>query len=73
VKWEERVRQRGTNIISSKIKKVIKGRLPNLNIVTQGGEKTGADVNNLPHIQKLVPKKDMYDPLKQKIFFKNAI
>jgi hypothetical protein len=52
VKWEDQVRQRGTNIIISKIKRVIKGQLPNINIITQGGAKTGADADNLPKIQK---------------------
>jgi hypothetical protein len=47
-KWEDRVRQRGTNLISSKIERVIRGQLTNLNIVTQGGAKTGADTDNLP-------------------------
>jgi hypothetical protein len=72
-KWEDRVCQQGNNLISSEIKRVIKGKLPNLNIVTRGGEKTGADADNFPQIQKEVPKEDMYDPLKHKLFFKNSI
>jgi hypothetical protein len=72
-KWEDWVRQRGTNLISSEIKIFIRGQLPNLNIVTQGGEKTGIDTDNLPHIQKATPKEDMNDPPKHKLFFKNSI
>jgi hypothetical protein len=63
-KWEDRVRQRGTNLISSEIRRVIRGYFPNLNIITRGGEKTGDDVDNLPQIQKATPKEDRYDPLK---------
>ena len=63
-KWEDRVRQRGTNLISLQIKRVIKGQFPNLNIVTRGGAKIGADVDTLPKIQKATPKEDMYDPLR---------
>jgi hypothetical protein len=72
-KWEDQVHQRGTNLISSEIKTVIRGQLPTLNIVTQGGEKTGVDVDNIPQIQKATPKEDIYDPLKQKLLFKNEI
>jgi hypothetical protein len=64
LKWEDWVHQRGTNLIILEIKRFIKGKLPKINIVTQGREKTDADVDNLPHIQKIVPKEDMYDPLK---------
>jgi hypothetical protein len=32
-----------------------------------------ADANNHPKIQKASCKDDMYDPLKQKIFFKDAV
>jgi hypothetical protein len=35
--------------------------------------KTGADVDTLPQIQKATPKEDRYDPLKQKLLFKDAI
>jgi hypothetical protein len=72
-KWEDQVRQRGTNLISSKINRFIRGQIPNLNIVTRGGGKTGVDIDNLPQIQKATLKEDMYDPMKQKLFFKNAI
>jgi hypothetical protein len=72
-KWEDRVRQRGTNLISSEIKRISKGQFPNLNIVTRGGAKTGVDVDTLPQIQKATPKGDRYDPLKKKLFFKDAI
>jgi hypothetical protein len=64
VKWEDHVRQRETNIISSEKKRFIRRHLPNLNIVTRGGEKIGADVDNLPQIQKETLKEDRYDPLK---------
>jgi hypothetical protein len=47
--------------------------LPNLNIVTRGGAKTGAHADNLPQIQKETLKECRYDALKQKLFFKNAI
>jgi hypothetical protein len=74
VKWEDRVRQRGDNIISSEIKRIIKGgHLPNINIINRGGVKTGADVDNMPKIQKEACKEYRYEPLKQKIFFKNSI
>jgi hypothetical protein len=72
-KWEDRVRQRGTNLISLEIKRVIKGRLDNLNIITRGGSKTGADDDTPPQIQKETPKEDRYDPLKHKMFLKYAI
>jgi hypothetical protein len=72
-KWEDRVRQQGTNLICLEIKRFIIGQLPNLNIVTQGGAKTGTDADKLPQIQKATPKEDKYDPLKHKLFFKNAI
>jgi hypothetical protein len=51
-KWEDRVRQQGTNLISSEIKRVIIGKIPNLNIVTRGGAKTDTDADNLPQIQE---------------------
>jgi hypothetical protein len=35
-----------------------------LNIVTRGGEKTRTNVDNVPQIQKAMPKEDMYDPMK---------
>jgi hypothetical protein len=35
--------------------------------------KTGDDANTLTQIQKATPKKDRYDPLKQNLFFKDAI
>jgi hypothetical protein len=57
---------RGTNLINLEIKRVIKGQLANLNIVTRGGAKIGVDAENLPQIQKAAPKEDRYDPLKQK-------
>ena len=67
------VRKQGTNLTSSKIKIFIKGQFPNLNIITWGGEKIGADADTLPQIQKATPKYSRYDPLKQKLFFKDAI
>jgi hypothetical protein len=63
-KWEGHVLKRGTNLISSEIKRVSEGKLPNLNIVTRGGVNTGVDDDNIPHIQKETPKEDMYEPLK---------
>jgi hypothetical protein len=71
--WEDRVRQRGNNLISLEIKRISKGQFPNLNIVTRGGAKKRVDVDTLPQIQKETPKGDRYDPLKQKLFFKDAI
>jgi hypothetical protein len=73
VKWEDQACQRGSNFIGSEIKREVKGKLPKINIITHGGEKTGTDVDNLPKIQKEAPKEDMYDPMKQKLFFKYAI
>jgi hypothetical protein len=49
-KWEDQACQRGSNFIGSDIKRFIKGKLPNINIVTQGGENTGTYVDNLPKI-----------------------
>jgi hypothetical protein len=72
-KWENRVQQRGTNLIGSEIKRISKGQFPKLNIIIRGGEKTGDDVDNLPQIQKATPKGDGYDPLKKKLFFKDSI
>jgi hypothetical protein len=66
-------RQCGPNIISSEIKRGIEGQLTNINISTHGGENTGVDVDNQLNIQKEAPKDDRYDPLKQKLFFKDAI
>jgi hypothetical protein len=51
----------------------IQGQLPNINIITHGGGKTGADADNQPNIYKIVPKDDRYDPVKQKLFLKNEI
>jgi hypothetical protein len=51
----------------------IEGQLPNINIISHEGEKTGADANKQPKIKKAIPKDDMFDPLKQKLFFKNEI
>jgi hypothetical protein len=34
---------------------------------------TGVDADSLPQVQKAVPKGDRYDPLKKKLFFKDAI
>jgi hypothetical protein len=70
---KDRACQQGNNLINSEIKRVIIGKFPNLNIVTQGGAKTGVDVDNLPQIQKETPKEDRHDPIKQKLFFKNSI
>jgi hypothetical protein len=73
-KWEDQVYQRGANIISSELKKKrIEGHLPNINIITHRGEKTGEDTDNQPKIQKTIPKDGKYDPVKQNLFFKNAI
>jgi hypothetical protein len=72
-KWEDRVLQQGYNLISSELKRGIEGQLPKINIITHGGAKTGADADNQPKIQKVVPKDDRYDPVKQKLFLKNAI
>jgi hypothetical protein len=51
----------------------LKGQLPKINIVTHGGAKTGVDADSQPKIQKVVPKDDRYDPVKQKLFLKNEI
>jgi hypothetical protein len=51
----------------------VEGRLPKVDIITHGGEKTREDEDNQPKIHKASPKDDMYDPLKQKIFFKDAV
>jgi hypothetical protein len=55
------------------LKSGIEGQIPNINIITHRGTKNGADADSQPNIQKETPKDDMYDPLKQKIFFKDAI
>jgi hypothetical protein len=47
-KWEDRVQKLGTNLISSEIKRVIKGQFTNLNIITRGGSNPGANVYTLP-------------------------
>jgi hypothetical protein len=47
-KWEDRVKKRGTNLISSEIKRIYKGQFPNLNIITLGGAKTTTDIDTLP-------------------------
>jgi hypothetical protein len=73
MKWEDRVRQRGDNFIGIELRREFKGKIPKINIITHGGAKTGADADNHPKIQKASPKDDMYDPLKQKLFFKDAI
>jgi hypothetical protein len=72
-KWEGRAWKRGANLIGSEIKRISKGKFLNINIFTQGGARIGFDVDDLPHIQKAIPKEDRYDPLKQKMFFKDAI
>jgi hypothetical protein len=60
-------------LLVQRSKGFLKDNCPNLNIVTRGGARTGADADALPQIQKEVPKGDRYDPLKQKLFFKYAI
>jgi len=47
-KWEDIVRQRGTNLISSNIKRISKEQFLDLNIVNRGGSKTGDDADTLP-------------------------
>ena len=64
-KWEDRVWKRGTNLISSEIKSISKGKFPNLNIITQGGVKKRDGVDTLHQFPKETPKGDMYDPLKK--------
>jgi hypothetical protein len=62
-KWEDRARQRGENLINYEPRVVAKGRGPNINIITRGGEKTGIDAK-IPHqikIQKVVPENTKYD------------
>jgi hypothetical protein len=51
----------------------VKGRLPKVDTITCRGEKTRACENNRPNIQKTTPKDDRYDPLKKKLFFKDAV
>jgi hypothetical protein len=51
----------------------IEGQLTNINIIIHGGAKIGADADSQPEIQKIIPKDDRYDPVKQKLFFKNSI
>jgi hypothetical protein len=64
VKWKDQAHQQGSNFIGSEIKRVIKGQLPMININTQGGSKTDVDTDNMPKIQKEMPKEDRYHPLK---------
>jgi hypothetical protein len=73
MKWEELIRQRGANFIGSELKNGIKENLPKINIITCGGTKIRVDANSQSKIQKASPKDDKYDPLKQKLFFKDAI
>jgi hypothetical protein len=73
IKWEDSVHQHGANIIFSELKRGIEGKLPNINIITHGEEKTGVDTNSQLKIQKVIPKDDRYDHVKQKLFFKNAV
>jgi hypothetical protein len=56
-KWEYRAHQRGAKFISSKIKREVKGQLPRINIITQGGENTGIDVDNLHRSRKKCPRR----------------
>jgi hypothetical protein len=46
VKWEDRAHQRGDNIIRSKLKRGIEGELPNINIISHGGDKNWVDADN---------------------------
>jgi len=55
------------------MKRRIEGQLPNIKIITHGGEKIEVDADNQPKIQKETPKDDRYDPLKQIFFFKDVI
>jgi hypothetical protein len=73
MKWEDRVHQQGANIIISELKRGIERQIPNINIISRRGAKIGADAYNQPKIQKVVPKDDMYDPVKKNLFFKDAI
>jgi hypothetical protein len=72
-KWEYQVHQQGDNIIRLELKMGIEGKLPNINIITCRGEKTGADATSQPKIHKAIPKDDRYDLVKQKLIFKNEI
>ena len=44
-KWEERARQRGTNLINSEPRGTVAPDLQNVAIVTRGGKKTGEDAH----------------------------
>jgi hypothetical protein len=59
--------------MSSELKIGIEGHLSNIIIIYRGGAKTRVDANNQPKVQKVVPKDNRYDHMKQKLFFKNAI
>jgi hypothetical protein len=72
-KWEDRARQRGYNSIGYEHRREVKGKIPKVDIITHGGGKTGKDADSQPKIQKASVKDDMYDPLKQKLFFKDAL
>jgi hypothetical protein len=45
-KWEDRAHQRGVKFIGSELRGEVEEILPKVDIITSGGEKTGADADN---------------------------
>jgi len=65
-KWEERARQRGTNLINYEPRPITEEQEPNINIITRGKTRTGVDVDNpnQSKIQKEVSVDTKYDPIR---------
>jgi hypothetical protein len=63
MKWEDRVRKRGANLINYESMPITEGKDPNINIITRGGTRTSVDVDNpnQSKIQKAVSMDDKYD------------
>jgi hypothetical protein len=62
-------------LINFEPRPVTEEKVPNINIITRGGTRTGADLDNpnQSKIQKVVLVDAKYDPLRKKEFFQNVV
>ena len=74
-KWEERVRQRGANLINSEPRGAATPDMQNVTIVTRGGKKTGEDAHKKEPAQgvRLASPKKLMRPEVQKKYFQEAV
>ena len=74
-KWEERARQRATNLIGSEPRGVATPDMQNVAIITRGGKKTGEDVHEKEPVRVVRPAspKKLIRPEVQKKYFQEAV